>query len=154
MNYRHAFHAGNFADVVKHIILTRLVEYLKKKDAAFRVIDTHAGLGRYDLGSSEAQRSPEWVDGIGRLVEAELPAKAKDLVAPYLDVIRAVKDNYNVPLFAYQVSGEYAMIEFAARAGAFDRKAAMLESLAAFKRAGCDGVLTYFALEAARELGR
>jgi porphobilinogen synthase len=73
---------------------------------------------------------------------------------PYLDVIRAVKDNYNVPLFAYQVSGEYAMIEFAARAGAFDRKAAMLESLAAFKRAGCDGVLTYFALEAARELGR
>ena len=75
MNYRHAFHAGNFADVVKHIILTQLGEYLKKKDAAFRVIDTHAGLGRYDLGSPEAQRSPEWVDGIGRLMEAELPAK-------------------------------------------------------------------------------
>jgi 23S rRNA (adenine2030-N6)-methyltransferase len=89
MNYRHAFHAGNFADVVKHIILTRLVEYLKKKDGAFRVIDTHAGLGRYDLESSEARRSPEWIDGIGRLLEAELPAKAKELMAPYLDVIRA-----------------------------------------------------------------
>ena len=73
---------------------------------------------------------------------------------PYLDVIRAVKDNFNVPVFAYQVSGEYAMIEFAAQHGAFDRNAAMLESLAAFKRAGCSGILTYFALEAARLLGR
>jgi porphobilinogen synthase len=72
---------------------------------------------------------------------------------PYLDVVRAVKDNFNVPVFAYQVSGEYAMIEFAAEAGAFDRRAAMLESLAAFKRAGASGVLTYFALEAARLLG-
>ena len=72
---------------------------------------------------------------------------------PYLDIVRAVRDNFNVPVFAYQVSGEYAMIEFAARAGAFDRKAAMLESLAAFKRAGASGVLTYFALEAARLLG-
>jgi len=89
MNYRHAFHAGNFADVVKHIILTRLVEYLKKKDAAFRVIDTHAGVGRYDLESSEARRSPEWIDGIGRLLEAEVPGKAKELMTPYLDVIRA-----------------------------------------------------------------
>jgi porphobilinogen synthase len=73
---------------------------------------------------------------------------------PYLDVIRAVKDNFNVPVFAYQVSGEYAMIEFAAQHGAFDRKAAMLESLVAFKRAGCSGVLTYFALEAAKLLNR
>jgi porphobilinogen synthase len=71
---------------------------------------------------------------------------------PYLDIIRAVKDNFNVPVFAYQVSGEYAMIEFAARAGAFDRKAAMLESLIAFKRAGASGVLTYYALEAAKLL--
>ncbi len=89
MNYRHAFHAGNFADVVKHIILTRLIEYMKKKPGAFRVIDTHAGIGRYDLTSSEAQRSPEWVDGIGKLIDAELPAKAKELVAPYLEVIKA-----------------------------------------------------------------
>lgn len=88
MNYSHAFHAGNFADVLKHIILVRLVEYLKKKDAAFRVIDTHAGIGSYDLTGEIARRSPEWKDGIGRLLAAELPQKAAPLVAPYLDVIR------------------------------------------------------------------
>lgn len=64
---------------------------------------------------------------------------------PYLDICRRVKDAFGVPTFAYQVSGEYAMIEMAARAGAIDGERAMLESLTAFKRAGCDGVLTYFA---------
>jgi porphobilinogen synthase len=92
-----------------------------------------------------------------REIEQDLDEGADSVMVkpglPYLDVIRAVKDNFNVPLFAYQVSGEYAMIEFAAQNGAFDRRAAMLESLWAFKRAGCDGVLTYFALEAARALG-
>jgi 23S rRNA (adenine2030-N6)-methyltransferase len=88
VNYSHAFHAGNFADVMKHIVLTRLVEYLKKKDAAFRVIDTHAGMGRYDLTGEIARRSPEFEDGIGRLLQAELPHKAAPLVAPYLEVIR------------------------------------------------------------------
>ncbi len=72
---------------------------------------------------------------------------------PYLDIVRATKDNFDLPLFAYQVSGEYAMIEFAAAAGAIDRDAAILEALWAFKRAGCDGVLTYHALEVARRLG-
>jgi len=90
MNYSHAFHAGNFADVMKHIVLTRLVEYLKKKDTAFRVIDTHAGIGRYDLTGDIARRSPEWKDGIGRLLEATLPQKAQPLVAPYLQVIRGL----------------------------------------------------------------
>ncbi len=71
---------------------------------------------------------------------------------PYLDVLRRVRDNFNVPVFAYQVSGEYAMISLAAQAGAMDRQAGMLESLYAFKRAGATGVLTYFALEAARML--
>ena len=88
MNYSHAFHAGNFADVLKHLILVRLVEYLKKKDAAFRVIDTHAGIGSYDLTGEIAKRSPEWKDGIGRLLTATLPQKAAPLVAPFLDVIR------------------------------------------------------------------
>ena len=55
MNYRHAYHAGNFADVVKHIVLSRIIEYLKRKDAPFRVIDTHAGIGLYDLSSSRQQ---------------------------------------------------------------------------------------------------
>lgn len=73
---------------------------------------------------------------------------------PYLDIVARAKDAFNVPLFAYQVSGEYAMICFAAQAGAFDREAAMMESLYAFKRAGCDGILTYFALDAARLLRR
>ena len=89
MNYRHAFHAGGFVDVVKHLILTRLVEYLKLKPAAFRVIDTHAGIGRYDLTGEEAQRSPEWVDGIKRLLEQPLPPEAAALAQPYLDVVRA-----------------------------------------------------------------
>ena len=73
---------------------------------------------------------------------------------PYLDIVRRAQDSFNVPVFAYQVSGEYAMIEIAAAAGAIDREAAMMESLCAFKRAGASGVLTYFALEVARELER
>ncbi|MEO8756341.1 MAG: 23S rRNA (adenine(2030)-N(6))-methyltransferase RlmJ [Devosia sp.] len=93
MNYRHAFHAGNFADVMKHITLTRLIEYLKLKPAAFRVIDTHAGLGRYSLTGDEARRSPEWQDGIGKLLKASLPDKAAALIQPYLDVVAAENPN-------------------------------------------------------------
>ena len=93
MNYRHAFHAGNFADVVKHIILTRLIEYLKLKPGAFRVIDTHAGLGRYSLTGEEARRSPEWQDGIGKLLKADLKPAVKILIQPYLDVIAAENPN-------------------------------------------------------------
>ena len=89
MNYRHAYHAGNFADVVKHAALSRLVEYLKLKDKAFRVIDTHAGTGLYDLSSEEAQKTGEWQDGIGRLLEAELSPQAGALLAPYLDAVKA-----------------------------------------------------------------
>jgi porphobilinogen synthase len=72
---------------------------------------------------------------------------------PYLDIVRRVRDSFNVPVFVYQVSGEYAMIRLAGDAGAMDGRAAMLESLWAFKRAGAKGVLTYFAVEAARALG-
>ena len=71
---------------------------------------------------------------------------------PYLDVIRDVKDTFQMPTFAYNVSGEYAMIKFAAQAGAIDHDVAMMESLLCFKRAGADGILTYFALEAAKIL--
>ena len=72
---------------------------------------------------------------------------------PYLDIIARVRDAFEVPVFAYQVSGEYAMIEHAVAAGAGDRDALILETLLAFKRAGCSGVLTYHALHAARLLG-
>jgi 23S rRNA (adenine2030-N6)-methyltransferase len=100
MNYRHAFHAGNFADVVKHLIVTRIVEYLKLKDAAFRVIDTHAGIGRYDLTSDEAKRSPEWKDGIQRLFNKGLPGDARQLAQPYLDAVRSENKKGNA-LVAY-----------------------------------------------------
>jgi 23S rRNA (adenine2030-N6)-methyltransferase len=89
MNYRHAFHAGNFADVVKHAVLARIVVHLKEKPAAFRVIDTHAGAGLYDLAGPEASRTAEWREGIGRLVAAELAVAARDLLAPYLDAVAA-----------------------------------------------------------------
>jgi porphobilinogen synthase len=71
---------------------------------------------------------------------------------PYLDIVRRVRDNFNIPVFAYQVSGEYAMIEATVAAGAGDRDALVLETLTAFKRAGCAGVLTYHAAYAARLL--
>lgn len=89
MNYRHAYHAGNFADVVKHAVLARIVEYLKQKDKAFRVIDTHAGIGLYDLSSSEAGKTGEWHGGIGRLIDVELDPRLAAFLAPYLDAVRA-----------------------------------------------------------------
>jgi 23S rRNA (adenine2030-N6)-methyltransferase len=89
MNYRHAYHAGNFADVVKHLILTRIVLYLQRKDQAFRVIDTHAGIGRYDLQGIEAGKTNEWQGGIGRLLDAKVDAKVAALIQPYLDIVRA-----------------------------------------------------------------
>ena len=90
MNYRHAFHAGNFADVLKHAVLARILDYLKRKPGAFRVIDTHAGTGLYDLSSEEAQKTGEWRGGIGRLMAAALPEAAAALLQPYLDAVRAV----------------------------------------------------------------
>jgi 23S rRNA (adenine2030-N6)-methyltransferase len=89
MNYRHAFHAGNFADVIKHIVLVRILTYLQEKEAAFRVIDTHAGAGLYDLTSEEAERSGEWLTGIARVMQARFSPAATELVMPYLDLVRA-----------------------------------------------------------------
>jgi 23S rRNA (adenine2030-N6)-methyltransferase len=90
LNYRHAYHAGNFADVVKHVVLTRLLDYLKQKDKAFRLIDTHAGIGRYDLSSVEAQKTGEWQGGIGRLIDAPFAAPVAALLAPYLETVRSL----------------------------------------------------------------
>jgi 23S rRNA (adenine2030-N6)-methyltransferase len=84
MNYRHHYHAGNFADVFKHVWLTRLLIYLKRKDAAFRYLDTHAGAGRYDLTAEPAERTGEWRDGIGLLAQAALPGACRELLAPFL----------------------------------------------------------------------
>ena len=89
MNYRHAFHAGNFADVIKHIVLTRVLLYLQEKPQAFRVIDTHAGSGRYDLTGEEARRGSEWQLGIGKLLAASFDAPVAALIRPYLDIVRS-----------------------------------------------------------------
>jgi 23S rRNA (adenine2030-N6)-methyltransferase len=89
MNYRHAFHAGGFADVIKHIVLVRILTYLQEKPAAFRVIDSHAGAGLYDLTSAEALRGGEWQTGIARLMQARFSAATLPLVTPYLDIVRA-----------------------------------------------------------------
>jgi 23S rRNA (adenine2030-N6)-methyltransferase len=83
MNYRHAFHAGNHADVLKHVVLMMLVEHLEKKPAPFFYLDTHAGGGSYDLSLGESQRSGEYKQGIGRLLEfpeVALPPEVRDYV--------------------------------------------------------------------------
>lgn len=89
MNYRHNFHAGNFADVHKHTVLTRVLVHLGEKAAPFRVIDTHAGGGRYDLASEAAERTGEWRLGIGKLIEQLQTGAVADLMAPYLSLVAA-----------------------------------------------------------------
>ena len=88
MNYRHAYHAGNFADVVKHAVLTLVIEHLKLKPTPFRVIDTHAGIGIYDLTGVAAEKTGEWREGIGRILGADLSESAAKALAPYLAVVR------------------------------------------------------------------
>jgi 23S rRNA (adenine2030-N6)-methyltransferase len=89
MNYRHAFHAGNFADVFKHVVETRILAYLAQKPTAFRVIETHAGDGIYDLSGSAAEKTAEWRHGIGQLISRKAPASAdvQALLDPYLAVV-------------------------------------------------------------------
>ncbi|WP_423603795.1 porphobilinogen synthase [Sphingomonas sp. MS122] len=103
------------------------------------------------------QMDPANAEEALREVELDLDEGADSVMVkpglPYLDIVRRVKERFEVPVFAYQVSGEYAMIEAAAAAGAGDRDALVLETLMAFKRAGCSGVLTYHAAHAARLLG-
>jgi 23S rRNA (adenine2030-N6)-methyltransferase len=99
MNYRHAFHTGNFADVIKHATLARILVHLVGKPASFRVIDTHAGAGLYDLKGEEASRSGEWRDGIARLLAVPLAPAAHALLKPYLDVVGQLnKSSPSAPL--------------------------------------------------------
>ncbi|MFN3853369.1 MAG: porphobilinogen synthase [Phreatobacter sp.] len=149
---RSALDAAGFTDV-------QIMSYAAKYASAFY------GPFRDAIGTKQTlvgdkrtyQMDPANSDEALREVEIDL-AEGADMVMvkpgmPYLDICRRVKDTFGVPTFAYQVSGEYAMIEMAARAGAIDGERAMLESLTAFKRAGCDGVLTYFAPRVAGLLG-
>ncbi len=93
MNYRHAFHAGSFADVMKHALLVRILVHLGRKPAPFRVIDTHAGIGRYDLAGPEAERTEEWRTGIGRLDDPFAP-EVEDLLGPFRAVVAAVRSRH------------------------------------------------------------
>jgi 23S rRNA (adenine2030-N6)-methyltransferase len=99
MNYRHGFHAGNFADLFKHILLTRLLVYLARKETPFRVIDTHAGEGAYDLSSEEAERSGEWRGGVARLAKVDMDPALRDLLAPYRDCLGPLDDEGRPALY-------------------------------------------------------
>ena len=99
MNYNHEFHAGNFADVFKHAELCRILQYLRSKPAAFRVIDTHAGAGLYDLAGETATRGGEWHGGIEKLVMAQLPEAVTALLSPYLDVIGALNERGRLRIY-------------------------------------------------------
>jgi len=148
---REALEANGFHD-------TLILSYAAKYASAFY------GPYRDAVGSSKAlkgdkktyQMDPANVEEALREVEQDLAEGADSVMVkpglPYLDVVRAVKDAFAVPVYAYQVSGEYAMIEAAAAAGAGDRDALVLETLLAFRRAGASGVLSYHALHAARLL--
>ena len=89
MNYRHAYHAGNHGDVLKHVVLALVIERLKKKDKPFRVVDAHGGIGTYDLSGIEAGKTREWEAGIGRMAEA-FAADVEALLAPYRQAIAAL----------------------------------------------------------------
>ena len=147
---RHALEAN-------HFIHTRIMAYSAKYASAFYgpfrdAVGSAATLGK--ANKKAYQMDPGNSDEALREVALDI-AEGADMVMvkpgmPYLDIVRRVKSEFKVPTFAYQVSGEYAMLKAAALNGWLDHDAVMMESLLAFKRAGADGVLTYFALEAAR----
>ena len=149
---RHALESNNF-------IHTRIMAYSAKYASAFYgpfrdAVGSAANLGKSDKASY--QMDPANSNEALREVALDL-AEGADMVMvkpgmPYLDIVRRVKDEFRVPTFAYQVSGEYAMIKAAAQNGWLDHNKTMMESMLAFKRAGADGILTYFARDVARLL--
>ncbi|MBY0571698.1 MAG: porphobilinogen synthase [Burkholderiaceae bacterium] len=149
---RHALEANNF-------IHTRIMAYSAKYASAFYgpfrdAVGSATNLGKSDKATY--QMDPANSNEALREVALDL-AEGADMVMvkpgmPYLDIVRRVKDEFRVPTFAYQVSGEYAMIKAAAQNGWLDHNKTMMESMMAFKRAGADGVLTYFARDIARLL--
>ena len=144
---------------VENLIHTRIMAYSAKYASAFYgpfrdAVGSASNLGR--ANKKVYQMDPGNSDEALREVALDI-AEGADMVMvkpgmPYLDIVRRVKDEFKIPTFAYQVSGEYAMLKAAAQNGWLDHDAVMMESLLAFKRAGADGVLTYFALDAARML--
>jgi porphobilinogen synthase len=146
---RHAFEEAGH-------IHTRIMAYSAKYASAFYgpfrdAVGSAANLGKSD--KYNYQMDPANSDEALREVALDLQEGADMVMVkpgmPYLDIVRRVKDTFRVPTFAYQVSGEYAMIKATAAQGWIDHDRVMMESLLAFKRAGADGILTYFAIEAA-----
>ena len=144
---------------VENLIHTRIMAYSAKYASAFYGPFRDAVGSASNLGKANKkvyQMDPGNSDEALREVALDI-AEGADMVMvkpgmPYLDIVRRVKDEFKIPTFAYQVSGEYAMLKAAAQNGWLDHDAVMMESLLAFKRAGADGVLTYFALDVARLL--
>jgi len=143
----------------QNLIHTRIMAYSAKYASAFYGPFRDAVGSSANLGKSNKkvyQMDPANSDEALREVALDIEEGADMVMVkpglPYLDIVRRVKDTFKVPTFAYQVSGEYAMLKAAAQNGWLDHDATMMESLLAFKRAGADGVLTYFALEAAEQL--
>jgi porphobilinogen synthase len=148
---RSALESEGFKDVM---LLSYAAKYASAFYGPFR--DAVGASGALKGDKTTYQMNPANSDEALRLVERDL-AEGADMVMvkpgmPYLDICRRVKDTFGAPTFAYQVSGEYAMIAGAAQNGWIDGEKAMLESLMCFKRAGCDGVLSYFAPQVARLL--
>jgi porphobilinogen synthase len=146
---RNALESNGFQDTT---IMSYAAKYASSFYGPFR--DAVGATGALKGDKKTYQLDPGNSDEALREVAADI-AEGADMVMvkpgmPYLDICRRVKETFGVPTFAYQVSGEYSMIATTAEAGRLDREAAMLESLLAFKRAGCDGILTYFARDVAR----
>ena len=150
---RSALEAAGHSDVA---ILSYAAKYASAFYGPFR--DAVGASGALKGDKKTYQMNPANSDEALRLIERDLREGADMVMVkpgmPYLDICRRVKDTFGVPTYAYQVSGEYAMIRGAAERGWIDGEKAMLESLIGFKRAGCDGILTYFAPEVAQHLAR
>jgi porphobilinogen synthase len=143
----------------QNLIHTRIMAYSAKYASAYYgpfrdAVGSAANLGKADKNTY--QMDPANTDEALREVALDI-AEGADMVMvkpgmPYLDVVRRVKDEFKVPTFAYQVSGEYAMLQAAFQNGWLDKDKIIMETMMSFKRAGADGVLTYFALDVARRL--
>lgn len=110
MNYRHAYHAGNIGDVLKHAVLVRLLAYFQRKDKPFRVIDTHAGIGCYQLGSVEMQKTGEWQQGIAKVLAAPRTGDVADLLAPWLKVIDELNPDGTLAVYPGSPSLVHALL--------------------------------------------
>lgn len=155
MNYRHAYHAGNFGDVLKHVVLSLCLAHLKRKETPFRVIDTHAGSGLYRLDVGEAEKTGEWRSGIARIAGPDadpLPAAVEDLLAPYFETLKALNEPNRLAVYP----GSPLVAQYALRNGDalvanelhHDDNAALKRSLGKDRKCKVSNIDAYVALKA------